>query len=166
MKAALALAVLLAACGRTPAAPVAENAGAALERVAVARGIVADAATVAPVGLYASETDRLCLVPAADGYRIGASVDYGEGQACLARGTATKAGAGGQVLAVRFDDACRFAARVEGDRLRFPATLPAACDRYCTGRASLAALSADRVSASSAEASSAVATSGARLCAR
>ncbi len=160
MRRALALALLLAGCGRGAEAPVAGNAGAALEAAAVARGVVADPAKIDPVGLYASESDRLCVAPQGDGYRVGAAVDFGEGQGCFATGTAT----GKQVLDVRFGDGCRVSARVEGDRVSFPATLPSGCDRFCSGRASLAALSAERVSASVAEAGSAVAAGGAKMC--
>ena len=160
MRASLALALLLAGCGRSPGQPAAANAGAALEQAAIARGIVADPAKVDPVGLYGSESDKVCVVPADDGYRIGAAVDYGEGQGCFATGTAS----GRDTLAVRFGDACRLEVRVEGDRVTFPATIPAGCDRFCTGRASLAAVTADRISASATEAASAVTAAGAKLC--
>ena len=160
MRRALALALLLAACGRSPDAVAGETAGAALERTAVARGIVADPAKVDPVGLYGSESDRVCVVPGGDGYRVGAAVDYGEGQGCFATGTAR----GRETLDVRFGEACALSVRVEGDRLVFPALLPPACDHYCTGRASLAALTADRISASATEAASAVTGSGAKVC--
>ena len=160
MRRALALALLLAGCGQPRAPTAGETAGAALERVAVARGIVADPAKLDPVGLYGSESDRVCVVPGGDGYRVGAAVDYGEGQGCFATGTAR----GRETLDVRFGEGCRLSVRVEGDRLTFPATLPASCDRFCTGRASLAALTADRVSASATEAASAVTGSGTKLC--
>ena len=135
MRHALALALTLAACGRVADQPAAETAGASLERAAMARGVVADPAKVDPVGLYGSESDRLCVVPQGDGYRVGASVDFGEGQGCVATGAAT----GRKTLDVRFGEACRLTAAIEGDRVTFPATLPAGCDRFCTGRASLAA---------------------------
>ena len=154
------LALALAGCGRGAEAPVAANAGAALEAAAMARGVIADPAKVDPVGLYASESDKVCVVPQEGGYRVGASVEFGDGQGCFATGTAT----GRQVLDVRFGEECRVSARIEGDRVSFPATLPAGCDRYCSGRASLAALTADRVSGSAAEAGSAVAAGGARMC--
>ncbi len=156
----LILVLLLAGCGRAAEGPTNESAGAALEAAAIARGVVADPAKVDPVGLYASESDRLCVVPQGDGYRIGAAVEFGEGQACFATGTAT----GRQALDVRFGDGCRLSAKVEGDRVSFPPVLPAGCDRFCSGRASLAALSAERVSASVAEAGSAVAAGGAKMC--
>lgn len=160
--AALATCLILVACGPPVSSSAVENAGVALERAAVARGLVADPAKVDPIGLYTSDSDSLCVVPAGGGYRVGASIDYGEGQGCSAAGTAS----GHATLAIRFGDACRLTARIEGDRVSFPATVPAGCDRFCTGRASLAALTADRVSGSAAEAESAVTPAGGALCAR
>lgn len=151
----------LAGCGRGAQQPVAPaGAGSALEQAAIARGLVENPGAIDPVGVFASDSDKVCIRAAADGYRIGASVDYGEGQACAASGSARGRG----LLDVRFGDDCRFEARIEADRIRFPATLPAACDRACTGRASLAALTADRLSASGTEAASAVGPRGAPLC--
>lgn len=151
----------VAACGKSPGGPaVPAGGGSALEKAAVARGLVIDPGTVDPVGVFASESDKVCIRPEGDGYRIGASVDYGEGQACAATGSAKGRG----TLAVTFGGNCKLEARIDGDRLRFPAVLPAACERLCTGRASLAALTADRLSASAAEAASAVGARGAPLC--
>lgn len=157
------LAVLLGGCGRS-AEPVPENAGAALEAAAVARGIVADPARFDPVGLYGSDSDRLCVAHAGDGYRVGAAVDYGEGQGCFATGVSQVAAGAPGTLDVRFGEACRLTLRIEGERATLPPTLPAGCDRFCTGRASLASLTADRISRSAAEAGSAVAAGGARMC--
>ncbi len=159
----LALAGLLAlsACQEAsddPAAPA--NAGIALEQAARARGLVTDPSTIDPVGLYSGDTDRVCIVSADAGYRIGATVDYGEGQTCLARGTATGKGR----LEVRLGEACAFTARIEGERIVFPAILPSGCERACRGRASLATLAADRLSASESEARSAPAPDRAPLC--
>ncbi len=155
-------AVLLASCGgaATRNAANADTAGDALERAAIARGIVADPASIDPVGVYSSDTDRVCIVARDDGYAIGASVDYGEAQSCTARGTAT----GRATLDVRFQQDCRFTAKIEGDRITFPALLPAACDTVCIGRASLAALTAERLSRSGTEAASTIGPGGTRLC--
>lgn len=159
MKRALLALVALAGCDRPPSAAPPLSAGPALEQAARARGLVADPAASAPGGLYASATDRLCLVAQGREYRIGALVDYGDGQSCLARGTAR----GRDRIEARFDG-CRLTASLEGDRISFPAVLPAGCERLCRGRASLAALSADRLSPSEAEARSAAAPDGAPLC--
>ncbi len=150
MRAAALVLLMLAGCGgeaaRAPATP--EGGGAALEQAAVAAGIVADPARLDPVGAYASDTDRVCIVPQGDGYRVGASVDYGEQQGCVARGTAT----GRETLRVAFGEQCAFDARFDGSRIVFPAVLPPACDRRCTGRATLTALSAGLLSHAEAEA--------------
>ena len=158
MRRALALALLLAGCDRSPSAPPAEQGGAALEATARARGLVA--ATVRPVGMFQTDSDRVCLLPGRDDVVIGASVDYGEGQRCVARGRAT----GNDRLAVDFGGDCRFEARLDADRLTFPAVLPEACASACVGRASLSALSAARLSASAAEASRTRGADGALLC--
>lgn len=156
---AILLLLVLAACHRAP--PVADTPGARLEAVAIARGLVVDPARQTPIGSWASDTDHLCIVPVTPGLRIGASVDYGEGQACAAAGTAERHG---DRLTVVFGG-CRFDARFEGDRISFPAALPAECSRACIGRASLAALSVERLSDSASEAATLRAPGGRLLCA-
>jgi hypothetical protein len=157
------LLLVLAGCGRQPettrsSPPVA---GKALERAAIAAGVVADPASIDPVGAYAADTDRVCIVRADAGYRIGIAVDYGDEQGCVARGTAR----GGQRLAVTLGGDCRFEAQADGQRITVPATLPASCDRaFCTGRATLTAVIADRLSATEAEARAMRAPDGHNLC--
>lgn len=158
-----ALLLVLAGCDRA-IEPVAQTAGAgqALESAAIDAGIVADPARLDPAGVYVSDTDQVCVVPTAGGgYAIGASVDYGEGQGCVARGTAT----GIETLAVDLGDDCRVTVRFDGTRLTFPANVPAACARACTGRASLAALNAERLSTAPSEAAALRDPTGKPLCA-
>ena len=135
------LALLLGGCGSDSGG----NAHApSLEAAAIARGLIADPASTDIVGLYARDTDRLCVVPEGSSYRVGASIDYGEGVACSAGGSVARAG-----NALRFvlgGAECAFDARFDGARITFPARLPAACAALCTGRASLAAFNADRLS--------------------
>ena len=132
-----------------------------LESAAEAAGVVSDPARVDPAGLYARDTDRVCLVlDGAGAYRAGALISYDGGQGCAASGTATRSG---DRLNVAFGH-CRFAARFEGDRVSFPAELPASCAAVCTGRATLAALSAERLSNSPAEASALRDPHGRALC--
>lgn len=154
---ALAWALLLGGCG-SPAPEETVSDGAALERAARARGLVAAAS---PVGVFRNGTDHVCLVPAASGYRIGASVDYGEGQRCVLRGRAS----GGERLSVEAGEGCRFEARIDGERIAFPAVLPEECDRLCVGRASLTALTAERISDAPAEANRLRGADGGLLCA-
>ena len=161
MRPAWPIALLVAACGSGTPATRDDSAGARLEAAATRAGLVADPADLTLVGAWARDTDRVCVVPG-DGaaFRIGVRIDYGEGQACAARGTATR-----RRDRVRLDfGACRFDASVDGDRLSFPATVPAACDAACTGRASLAALTVDHVSTSPSEAATLRGTRGEVLC--
>lgn len=158
-RAAAALLLLLAGCGRDQ--PAADTPGARLEAAAIARGIVADPESGTLIGSWATDTDRLCIVPAERKQRIGASVDYGEGQACAASGTVERSG---QTLHIDFG-ACRFDAGFDGTRIVFPAELPGACSRLCIGRASLAALAVERLSQSASEAATLRGANGRLLCA-
>lgn len=163
IEAAAAL-LLLAACGEKPA-QVNGSPGARLEQAARAAGIVADPARASLIGSWARETDRVCAVPAEGTrpgreVRLGVLIDYGEGQGCAASGIARQSG--GKV-AVAFG-ACRFDAQFDGDRLSFPAELPSACDALCTGRATLSAVSVERLSSSVSEAETLRTPAGRALC--
>jgi len=164
IRATLASALLLVGCSEqsTVGSEAGAGAGATLERAARAGGMVPDPAHVVPTGSYASGEDKVCLVPQGDArYRIGASVDLGEQQRCAARGTAR----GRDKLDVRMGDGCEFVASLDGDIVSFPAVLPAACDAMCDGRATLAALSASRLSDSVAEATRVEGSDAKPLCA-
>ncbi len=158
----LALIAALAGCGRASHEPGAQStgAGAQLERAAIAAGVVADPGRLDPAGAYSSASDRVCILRAGGGYRIGASVDYGEGHGCVARGTARGLGK----LAISFGGTCRFEARFDGARLVFPPVLPEGCDSLCTGRASLSALVAGRLSEAESEAATLRGPDGKPLC--
>ena len=150
LRRALALCLALAACDRASApVPTPTGAGARLEQAAIGAGIIADPATLDPVGAYASDSDRICITRAeGDGYRIGASVDYGGQQGCRAQGSAM----GRETLEIDFGDDCRTTATVDGERITLAPTVPPACARRCTGRATLAALTAPRLSGTVTEA--------------
>ncbi len=156
------LAVLLVfGCHQREAPAGGDAAGDRLERAATAAGIVADPARTSPIGAWARDTDRLCVVGAGSaGLRVGVLVDYGEGQGCAASGVARQRG---ETLSLGFGG-CRFDARYDGERIVFPATLPSACDSLCTGRASLSALSVDRISSAASEAAQLRAPGGRALC--
>jgi hypothetical protein len=160
---ALAAVALLAGCGSRPEASAdAATSGARLEAAAIRTGLIDDPTRADLVGSWALDTDRVCVVPGAKGLlRLGALVDYGEGQGCAASGTAQRSG---DRVRVAFST-CRFEARFEGDRIVFPAELPASCDSLCTGRASLAALTVERLSTSTAEAETLRTPGGKLLCA-
>lgn len=140
---------VLAGCGEAkPEQPVAApNVGARLERAATEAGLIAPIGD--PTGLYVADTDRICVVPAESGFRIGAVIDYGNAQGCGAAGTVVVDGAR---LRVDLGADCRFVARFEGDRIVFPTRLARSCDRACTGRITLAALTVPRIGSSVSEA--------------
>jgi len=158
--AAVALMALLAGCHRSEPAAAA-TAGDQLEAVAVASGLVIDPAARSLTGSWARDTDRACIVPAGKDSRIGVAIDYGEGQTCAARGTVRRVG---DALDIRLG-ACRVRASFDGERITFPGAVPAACERLCTGRASLAAMMVDRLSDSQSEAATLRAPNGRLLCA-
>jgi hypothetical protein len=161
MRPMLALALLLAGCGSQPKA-VDDSPGARLEAAAEQAGLVVDPARASIVGSWALDTDRACVVPdTRDAYRIGVVIDYGEGQGCVASGSARRQG---NSVAIAFGS-CAFDAKFDGERITFPPELPAACERLCTGRASLAAMSVARLSGSLSEAETLRTPSGIRLCA-
>jgi hypothetical protein len=155
---ALAILLLLAACGEAERAP--DTPGARLEAAAIARGLVPDPTGGTLTGIWASEADRMCIVPAGADMRLGVSVDYGEGQACAGSGSLRR---DGDRLRVELTD-CRFDASFDGERIMFPAELPQACQRLCTGRASLSALRVERLSESASEAATLRGTGGQPLC--
>jgi hypothetical protein len=159
---ALALAMLLlSGCERATPTPSSPPAGAALERAAASAGLVAATARERPVGVFASEAARLCLAPRPDGsVRIGASVDYGAGQRCVARGL----GRVGTALTAELGAGCTVTLAFDGEALVVPTTLPTACDSLCSGRSSLGGLRLERLSDSVAEATRTRAADGRLLC--
>lgn len=162
MKRSGLIALILAGCAQQPGANDAD-AGAALEQAAIAAGVVRDPAATDITGLYAREIDRVCIVPAAVGYRIGASIDFGSGQQCSASGTVARSG---EALSVDFGNGCTFDARLDGDTIAFPGRLPVGCDRFCSDRASLTALEAELQSDAPAEAATLRDANGRLLCRR
>ncbi|WP_066716552.1 hypothetical protein [Sphingomonas pituitosa] len=162
-RAGVALLLLgLAACGAPSPAP---SGGAAvdLEAAAIQRGLVRDPRGGSIAGAYARGSDRLCIVPAGGGHRIGIVIDYGEDNGCRATGTARRA-AEGLELTLGPDGACRFAVRYDGDHLALPGALPKVCSQLCTGRAALAGTQFVRLGESIAEAQAMRDVHGKALC--
>ena len=160
----LALSVLLVGCsGKQDAADApSASAGARLEQAAIAAGVVRDPASADLTGVYARDPARACVVPAAKDFRIGVTLDYGEGQQCSASGTLARDGA---ALTIDLGGGCRFDARFDGSGIAFPGALPQACAALCTGRATLAGLSVDTLSNSLSEAVTLTDARGRALCA-
>ena len=158
----LALLVLTGCSSKQDATDAIGGAGARLEQAAIATGVIRDPASADLTGVYASDPERVCVVPAAQDFRIGVTLDYGEGQQCHASGTLVRAG---ETLKVDLGDGCAFDARFDGQGIRFPGALPDACQAKCTGRATMAGLSVDTLSASLSEATALTDAKGRALCA-
>lgn len=168
MSRALALALLLVTGCSTHTDPAAGNSASAaaptgLEAAAIEAGVIPDPNNSDLTGLYAHDTDRICIVPSVTAYRVGVFVDYGDQQSCGGSGTVTRVG---ENIHLDFGDAagCSFDARFEGDRIVFPGRLPDACQKLCTRRASIAALDVGRLSESMSEASTLRDSRGRLLC--
>lgn len=147
MRIAVAALVLVAACSQQ-AAQAPDEAGPSLEAAAIARGLVPDPDATPLTGLFARDADRLCLHDRAGGAVVGISIDYGAGNGCTARGTATRRDDG---LTLDFGEACRFDAEYDGAVVRFPGALPDGCADLCRGNASLAGMATERLSHSAGE---------------
>jgi hypothetical protein len=164
MRLALLVLALLAGCsggnGDAPAGNAAQPQD--LESAAIARGLVPDPTDREIAGLYARDTDRLCIVRSGLDYRIGAYVDYGDGITCSGSGRVTRSG---ETLRVELGEGCAFDARFDGEKIAFPGALAEGCAKLCARRASYAGLEATRLSESSAEASAMRDASGRQLCA-
>lgn len=162
----MGLLLLLAACnaGKPPEnAAVPED----LEKAAIERGMVRDPGDTEIAGLYARDTDRVCIVPDGQGYKIGAFVDYGDRITCSGSGTVSRVG---EKLRIELgggegEDKCGFDARFDGDKIYFPGNVPDACARLCARRASYAGLEVARMSESAAEAGAMRDSTGRALCA-
>lgn len=158
-------ALLLAGCKKHDKQAATDNgaAPAGLEAAAIEAGVIADPKNSDITGLYAHDTDRICIVPSATAYRIGIFVDYGDRQSCGGSGVVTRVG---ETLHLDFDNAegCSFDARFEGDRIVFPGRLPDGCQKLCQRRASAAGLDVTRLSESVSEASTLRDAKGKLLC--
>lgn len=154
-------ALLLAACSGAEAPNAQQPQD--LESAAIERGLVRGPEGGDIAGVYARDTDRLCIVRQGDGHSIGVTVDYGDGNACSASGTLDRSGAR---LRVRLGngEACSFTARIEGETIRFPGALREGCKSFCRGRATLTAIEATRTSDSAAEAAALRDAAGRQLC--
>ncbi len=164
----VALALLLGLAGCSSGGDDAEQAPAdppPLETAAIERGIVRDPADTDVTGLYARDTDRVCVVKQGAGYRIGAFVDYGDRVSCTGTGTAARSG---ETLSIELKGkggaTCAFDAKFDGERITFPANVPDDCTKLCGPRASFAALEVERLSESAAEAAALRSAEGTRLC--
>ena len=163
---AIGLLLLVAGCSgsdRKAESSANQAAPVGLEAAAIEAGVIPDPNDTDITGLYARDTDRVCVVPSATAYRIGVFVDYGDQQSCSGAGVVTRVG---EKLHVEFDRAegCSFEARFDGDGIVFPGRLPEACQRLCQRRAAMTGLNVSRLSASVSEASTLRDSKGKLLC--
>ncbi len=165
MRTTLAPFLLLAACSAATPGSDTTTPPPDLETAAVERGLVRDPGNTDVTGLYARDTDRVCVVKQGNAYKIGAFVDYGDNLSCTGTGTAARAG---ETLSVELKGkggaTCSFDAKFDGDRITFPANVPDSCTKLCGPRASFAALEVERLSESAAEAAALRSAEGVRLC--
>jgi hypothetical protein len=145
--AALALVVLLTACGRGEA--VGGNPDNPLEAAARERGVVQDN-RAAPTGVFERRhdlgRDALCVAPGeGDAYRFALTAAYGPAVVCRGSGTLTDRD-GEWTLRFAGKSGCVVTVREEGDELRLPGQLPAACAALCPNRASISGLRLPRSS--------------------
>ncbi|MBB5709138.1 hypothetical protein [Sphingomonas xinjiangensis] len=164
MKALLALVLVLTGCSDGGGAGNAVGASADLESAAIARGLVRDPDAMRLAGLYARDTDRVCVRPrSGNTARIGVFVDYGDGITCSAAGSVRQEGETLH-LSLGPGGGCAFEARFDGAAIRFPGTVPAECASLCAKRASLSGLEVSLLSESDAEAAALRDAGGRRLC--
>jgi len=162
MRYAAALLLLLAACSSKPPENVAQPQD--LEQAAIDRGMVRDPRDTEIAGLYARDTDRVCIVHSDSGYRIGAYVDYGDRITCSGSGAVTRVGETLHIQLGADADGCSFDARFDGDKIYFPGAVPDECLKLCARRASYAGLEVARLSESESEARAMRDSAGKPLC--
>lgn len=140
---ALLLATLLAGCGSRYAKPKpdGDSAGAALDQLAIDKGLIPDPESLAVEGRFETRselgTDKFCAV--ADGesqYRVGFLSVYGPDSKCEAQGSAEQDGDSLKIT-LTGKESCSFTASYDGTVLRFPGTVPDGCASYCSRNASL-----------------------------
>jgi hypothetical protein len=164
MRSALLLLLVLSACTSAQQPPENAEQPQDLESAAVERGMVRDPNDTDIAGLYARDTDRVCIVEDETGYRIGAFVDYGDRIVCSGSGNVTRVGERLHVQLGADADGCSFDARFDGDKIYFPGSVPDGCARLCARRASYAGLEVSRLSESAAEARAMRDSQGKLLC--
>jgi hypothetical protein len=121
------------------------DAGAALDKKAIAAGILPDTENFVFGGRYETRsemgTDKFCAVKSGSRqFAIGALAVFGPESKCEARG---QAAISGEKVKISFSGkgSCSFEAGFDGIELRFPGALEPGCAAYCTSRASFSGTS-------------------------
>jgi hypothetical protein len=89
--------------------------------------------TATLTGLYETSgtpPSQLCITEQGRAARFGLVIRRNGRPGCSGAGTAVRSGASLR-LTMNGDSPCAIAARLEGGRLSFPASLPATCSYYC-----------------------------------
>lgn len=146
----------LAGCGdRTPddSSRGSPKPASALEQAALDAGVVVDASSVSPVGLYRkrheSGRDSLCVVPAKDG-KLGFGLEAMYGRSIRCTGSGTLRSSGDKLIMNFARSACIIVAEYDGERIALPGAVDRECEKLCNARASLEGVSFPRVSRSAA----------------
>lgn len=139
----LILPLILAACGaeKKQAEDGGDSAGAALDQLAIEKGIIPDPDNLTFEGRYETQsdlgTDKFCaLSEGGSSYRMGFLSVYGPDSKCEAQGRAEQ---DGDVVRITLEgkESCSFTAYYDGTVLRFPGTVPDGCASYCSRNASM-----------------------------
>jgi hypothetical protein len=155
----LAATFLLAACGggegegnNASSAKAASGGAAGSVAAAASRPIAAgDSLT----GLYEKKdgglSSQLCIVQRGGDSRFGMNLWGGNMHSCSGAGTATRAGQQ-LTLTMAGDRACIITARIEGNAIRLPDSVPEGCSYYCGKQARMTGVSLARTGTTEADA--------------
>lgn len=139
----LLLPFILAGCdaqqGNSDSDP--KNAGAALDRQAIEKGLLPDPRKLTFEGRFETQSelgaDKFCAV--ADGgasYRVGFLSVYGAESKCEGQGSAQQEGDAVHIE-LEGKGSCSFTASYDGIALRFPGSVPDGCASYCSPNANM-----------------------------
>jgi hypothetical protein len=168
---AASLCLLIAACQRseeTPAVNRETDAGDALDKQAIAAGILPEHDNLDLAGRFETRsdlgTDKFCAVGGGSGqFNIGVLAVFGPESKCEGQG---KAGIEGEKVRITLSGkkACSFDAEFDGVELRIPGSIEQGCASYCSPRASLSGTSYFKVEQGDANARRALGRDIEKLC--
>jgi hypothetical protein len=134
---------LLAACdgGAEPSTGGRNDVGSALDRQAIAAGIMPDPDEIEFAGRFETRselgTDKFCAVQSGvNQFEVGFLAVFGPESKCEGRGSARVKGDKVRIF-LQGKGSCDFDARYDGIELRFAGAIESGCANYCSPRASL-----------------------------
>lgn len=170
MKKSLIALALVAGCGAAdqPANNMAMSSPAVQGGMATpASGETPKAAMTRLTGLFEGgagpQKNQLCMIEKSGATQFGLVVWGGNMHSCSGSGWATRDGATLR-LSMAGDSTCTIDAKIEGETISLPASLPSGCAYYCGARAKLGAETFRRNGATTADAMKAVDLAGDPLC--